>query len=223
MQDCDNIIHMYPNKKSTEQYTSRFTQEHFNEHTRISKSRDNFEKWKSGVNFKTNRKIKIGGKLHETIKYDNFIILVDDQFILFNELDNINCDLYLDETQKIKKNVHEHNQLVDIMIIKINSLKYWNDYVEFNGIKYGIPIVHNNIHRSNDCFGNIVKDYHESCKCSTCEFWTGCGNMGTQYYACDKCNYTYHEKLEKKRTPLKLIKFKGTIKPKIPIRDVILK
>jgi len=47
------------------------------------------------------------------------------------------------------------------------------------------------VHRENNCFGSIMKDYHEECTCHNCENWTRCGSGGTQYYKCDKCDYKY--------------------------------
>jgi len=78
------------------------------------------------------------------------------------------------------------------IICKIKLLEKWEEYILFEGTKYGIPYVYKNTHRENNCLGLIIEDYYERCSCHCCEDWGGCSNpTGTQYYKCKKCNYKY--------------------------------
>ena len=80
---------------------------------------------------------------------------------------------------------------------KIQKLEDWNDFVEFEGKYYGIVKVYNNIHRENNCLGEMVfyKEEYKRCNCNSCENWLyGCSNpRGTylRYYKCNKCNCEY--------------------------------
>lgn len=178
----DKIIRGYPIKKDIGLYTNRYTQYDFYKYDDIKKNPENYEKWKLGINYKTNRKIKIGGKIHNQIGDEKLYTKKID-------FDKINIEQYLNETEDIKKTVISFNDLVDHIIIKINLLEKWEDYIEFDGKKYGINYVQNNIHMENNCLGIMEKDYFRKCTCSSCENWYGCGNEGTQYYKCNKCNY----------------------------------
>ena len=67
----NNIMRKYP---TTKERASRYNKEDFEKYKEITKSMENYEKWKIGINHKTNRKIKIGGKTHEQLGYENFYI-----------------------------------------------------------------------------------------------------------------------------------------------------
>lgn len=86
----------------------------------------------------------------------------------------------------------ECNKKIRNIIIKINKLEKWEDFILFEGNKYGIRKVLDNIHRENDCCGKIIiisKVYTE------CVSVNGvCGHQCGQYiitYKCSKCNYTF--------------------------------
>jgi hypothetical protein len=66
-------------------------------------------------------------------------------------------------------------------------------YILYNDIKYGITSIHNFIHRDNNCFGKIIKDYWQSYRCNRCESWNYSDHSGTQYYKCSKYDYKYNE------------------------------
>lgn len=137
---------------------------------------DDYKKWKSGINYLTNRRIKIGGKTYKNIK-NKFNIRINGSHFdieLLDYFNSINLDLYIKEIDNI-----------DDVIKQINLLEKWNDYVLYSELKYGIPSVYNYIHRYKDCNGTISTRY-ESCSCNRCESWGGCGSSGTIYY-CTKC------------------------------------
>lgn len=70
------------------------------------------------------------------------------------------------------------------------NFESWSDYIDINGILYGVREFGDKKHMKNDCFGS--KTYWETsrqCTCSTCENWYGCGNdiIYNSGYKCDKC------------------------------------
>ena len=194
----DNIIRKYPTIKDERLYKDRYNKEEFEKYKEITKSIENYEKWKIGINYKTNRKIKIGGKKHIQFGYENFYIkhgtLYDCySYILFTKLDGINIDLYIQDTEKLKEEILSHNAKINELICKINKLEKWNDFVEFEGIKYGIQKIYNNIHRGDDCNGNINKT--EVCvrECRECRgttsFTEPCRCEYKTNIECVKCGY----------------------------------
>ncbi len=196
----DDINRCLPHKKLFYRYPLRHDKIVFDEYKIMINNKviqENYKKWKNGINFKTNRKITIGGKIHDAL-IDTFMVGRDHR-VLFEELNDIDEDEYMKKTKIIndkidKKNIsiEKYNELICDVSIKINKLKKWNDFIIFEGDKYGIPSVFNNIHRENDCFGKIKEENYESCQCHCCENWFGCSNpAGTQYYKCEKCDYKY--------------------------------
>tara|TARA_Y100000389_G_C17302060_1_gene433475 strand:- start:108 stop:689 length:582 start_codon:yes stop_codon:yes gene_type:complete len=182
----DNILHKYPILKDERLFTDRYTKENFEKYTQINL--ENYEKWKIGINFKTNRKIKIGGKTHIRLGYENFYI----KGFLFTKLNDINIELYIQETERLKNEILSYNLKVPEIICKINKLEKWSDFVEFEGIKYGIQKVYNDIHRENDCNGNINKEI----VCWECRWCRGsasfiepCRCSYTTNIECVKCGY----------------------------------
>jgi hypothetical protein len=193
----NNIIHQYPLIKDERLYKDRYNKEEFEKYKEITKSIENYEKWKIGINYKTNRKIKIGGKKHIQFGYENFYIkhgtLNSYSYIIFTELDNINIELYIQDTEKLKDEILSYNVKVNELICKINKLEKWNDFVEFEGIKYGIQNIYNDIHRENDCNGSINKT--EVClkECRECRGATSFTELCRCEYKtnieCVKCGY----------------------------------
>jgi hypothetical protein len=197
------VIRNYPNKRNLLKYPLRFNIDVFDKYKEFLNNTDlqnNYNKWKSGINYKTNRKIKIGGEVYNQLKY-NFIIHFDNREVLFDELNGIDFDNYLLETDNIYKEIDEqniiinnYNNKINIIIEQINKLEKWCDYIEFEGNNYGIPKVYDNIHREYDCLGNFIEDYYTNCTCHLCEDWRGCTNpQDKQYYKCDKCNYEIYK------------------------------
>uniref|UniRef100_A0A6C0JF32 Uncharacterized protein n=1 Tax=viral metagenome TaxID=1070528 RepID=A0A6C0JF32_9ZZZZ len=193
----DKIIRKYPELRYEE---DRYNKEDFERYEEITKRIDNYEKWKIGINYKTNRKIKIGGKTHEQFGYENFYIKrgtsYSYSYVLFTKLDNINIELYIQETEKLKKEIQEYNSQIYEIISKINKLDKWSDFIEFEGKKYGIVgKVLNNIHRENDCNGIMEFYKNEEYECKGCRdgmafngsYSCGCSNK--EIYKCNKCDY----------------------------------
>lgn len=186
------ILRQSPPRKDERAYTDRYTRHDFERYKEITQNLENFEKWKLGINPSTNRKIKIGGLKHQEIESAFTIYHGRTSFFLFTKLDGLNMDLYMDETENIKQAIDKYNANVSAVIREIHALQRWDDYVAFEGGHYGIPSVHADIHRENDCMGVVVETHYERCRCHSCEDWGGCSNpTGTQHYACEKCGYRY--------------------------------
>lgn len=194
----DNIIRTYPILDDERIFKDRYTKKDFEEHAYITKSVGNYEKWKNGINYITNRKIIVGGKTHQSIGYKNFYI----KNALFTKLDGIDTEVYIRDTEGINQKIQKRNKEVQETICKINLLETWEEYVIFEEQKFGIPNVYNNTHRENDCLGSFVEYSYDSCNCRTCENWGGCSNpKGTQCYKCVKCNYKHSITIEYSKNP----------------------
>lgn len=156
------IERQYPTKKREKTYPKRYNNsvfEKLNEINGDTELQNDYKKWKDGINYKTNRKIKIDGKIHRELK-EKFMI----EGVLFDILNSINSHEYLQETKKINNEIDienatikNYNKKVDSIIEKIHKLEKWNDFIVFEGKYYGITSkVLNNIHLENDCFGEMM-------------------------------------------------------------------
>ena len=61
----------YPSERQEKSYPERYNNalfERLNEINADKKLQNDYKKWKDGINYKTNRKIKIGGKIHRELK-----------------------------------------------------------------------------------------------------------------------------------------------------------
>lgn len=195
-----HIIRIYPKHKELLFYPTRLQNKDFDNYKNLLNNDKllsaKYEKWKNGINYTTNRKININGKIHNDLK-SIFIIKCEGKYILFDKFINIDFKKYLTETKNIyddikhkNKETTEYNDNIDKIIMDINNLEKWDDFIEFESIKYGLPKIVNNIHKENNCSGEILDDIHEICCCNRCENWTGCGRNGTQHYKCNNCSYS---------------------------------
>jgi hypothetical protein len=85
-----------------------------------------YTKWKSGINYKTNRQIEIGGKHHRNL-VDKFMIRYPYNYIdghcfgkhpaLFAYLVDIDVNSYLQETERIKISIEEFNYKLNNEIV----------------------------------------------------------------------------------------------------------
>ena len=133
----------YPRKKYKKNYPLRWNNSVFEKLNQMIGDRElqnNYKKWKQGINYNTNRKIKKGGKLHRKLE-SNFRI----NGTLFENLLNIDQPFYLQKTDEIKRAIdlendaiEKYNKEVDDIIEIIKRLKSWDDFVIFDGMKYGL-------------------------------------------------------------------------------------
>ena len=92
-------------------YPNRYTKllfEKFNELKNDEKFQNNFIKWKNGINYKTNRKFVNHSKIYKDQLYE-FSIKYEHGSILFSELEKINQDDYITETELIKSDINIKN------------------------------------------------------------------------------------------------------------------
>lgn len=153
------------------------------------KNNERYQKWLSGINPNTNRKIDINGRLYKKIGKEFIYIHQDPR----NKIQDI--QLYSTETDNLlyqyeneRTSIDKYNNAVQTVNEKIKSLKY-NEYIELCGIKYGIPKYYNNICRVNDCLGEFESEYIP-CGCHSCEDWNA-GHEGKTKLRCKKCNIEY--------------------------------
>jgi hypothetical protein len=183
-----DIIRSYPVRQENIPYPTRFDRYRLRQ-TLDPKFQADYFKWKSGINPETNRKIGIYGEVHKRLR--NIYDVIDavktqhiniEQYILCTESLNREVD-------KLNSDILRRNQRIDDLVREIKLLKHWEDFIVFEGQKYGVPCILDKVHRQDNCMGCMVKSRYESCSCSTCENWHGCGRGGTQYYVCDTCNF----------------------------------
>jgi hypothetical protein len=200
VKELPNIERDYPTKKREKNYPERYDYsvfEKLNEMNTNIELQNDYKKWKDGINYKTNRKINIGGKIHNELKQK---FMIDRYYgVLFDTLNNINAKEYLQETEKNNKKIDvenvvikDYNKLVDSIIEQIQRLEVWNEFIEFEGKFYGITSkVLNNIHLENDCFGEMVFMNEKTEYYSNDRPFGNCDDSETTYliYKCNKCNY----------------------------------
>jgi hypothetical protein len=88
-----------------------------------------------------------------------------------------------------EKNQHlvAWNERIKQLEKEVMALTRWDEYVEFEGTKYGFPYeTWNSVHRKNDCMGTVFSKF-EYCGCHRCEDWGGCGRSGTTTETCSIC------------------------------------
>jgi hypothetical protein len=159
----------------------------------------NYQKWKLGINYKTNRKIKIDGDTHK--KIDCFHKNIFGDSIYIDDVININQGDYLKETFEMEKDIankneeiKRYNDIVKSVIDKIKNLQKWDDFIEFEGKYYGlVNKVRNNIHIENSCNGEMI--FIETKREFVFRDRPFCYTEDTDYeydvYECRNCNFTH--------------------------------
>tara|TARA_Y100000389_G_scaffold13821_1_gene12271 strand:+ start:6820 stop:7431 length:612 start_codon:yes stop_codon:yes gene_type:complete len=163
---------------------------------------NNYQKWKDGINFKTNKNIKIGGDTHK--KLDCFYQYIRGfGRVYIDDMININQEDYLKETIEIvkdisnkNKEIHKYNDIVKSVIDKIKNLEKWDEFVEFEGKCYGlVNKVKNDIHIENDCNGKMI--FIETKREIVCRDRPFCYTPDTDYeydvYECSNCKLIYNK------------------------------
>lgn len=194
IEEPQKIKRQYLFHRHEKEYPIRYNNavfEKFNEMNSDTALQNDYKQWKTGINYKTNRKITIGKKLHRELR-EKFMISYSHNYrvgyetrssVLFEDLTNINSDIYLQETDKINNDIDiensvikDYNKTIDSIVEKIKKLESWDDFIVFEGKKYGlVNKIKKNIHMENNCYGKMV--YLESGiysfhKCSKCNYET---------------------------------------------------
>ena len=110
-------------------YPLRYSKIAFDEVHRMlqnDETQDDYVKWKSGINYETNKNIEIGGQIHKQLA-DKFMIQYPYNYIqghcfgkipvLFVDLVNIDVNSYLQETDQIKSEIDEFNSNLNNEVI----------------------------------------------------------------------------------------------------------
>ena len=199
-----NIIRTYPKYKDRLKKPKRFNIEHFETFNKMIDDKDlmsNYQKWKLGINYKTNRKIKMGGDTHK--KIDCFHKNIFSDSIYIDDVININQGDYLKETFEMEKDIankneeiKRYNDIVKSVIDKIKNLQKWDDFIEFEGKYYGlVNKVRNNIHIENSCNGEMI--FIETKREIVCRDRPFCYTADTDYeydvYKCSNCKYIHYK------------------------------
>jgi len=196
-----DIIRTKPQTINYVEYPKRHSSEklqELNEMVNNVELKNMYDNWNLGINIITGRKIKIGGAVHKRIKY---------KFQLFDICNNvfeyplIDIDKYLSDSDRINKqisienkSIKDYNEEVYICNSKVKLLTDWNDFVEFDNKKYGLPYIDKDVHLYNNCYGKINK-INSTCesKMGNCRPFMNEPDIDyiTETYECSKCLYTY--------------------------------
>jgi len=214
-----DIIREEPIKKIKKEYPNRYNKNVFDKYNEIISNNNLLNQYKlleKGINYNTNRKIKINGKKYNELiskfkinyKHDNGNGCVYHNNILFKNLENINVDLYLRETEKIYKEISTYNREIDTynkeideINIKINLLNNWNEYILFENKKYGVNTnIINDIHIGNNCNGHMIflkidtgYVFNDRPFCNYED-----KEITYEYYKCNKCDYEFKKEVNRK-------------------------
>lgn len=203
------IERIYLSHKIEKCYPDRYDNavfEEFNKMNSDTQFQNDYKKWKAGINYKTNRKIKIGGKTYKELEKSRFSIKLTLNhrfwgFISFDELKNIDAVKYLEETEKIKHEIDienagikDYNKKIDIVVEKIKNLESWDDFVEFEGKKYGLIYkTKNNIHIENNCLGKMIFIEERTEYDIAASLYKNDRETTYKITKCNKCNYEHKE------------------------------
>jgi len=200
-----SIIRKNPEYKNKYNNPNRFYESDFETFNKMIADVDlmnNYKKWKEGINYKTDRKIKLKGDTHK--KLDCFYqykggfgrVYIDDMI-------NINQEDYLKETIEIAKDIRgkndeidKYNDIVKSIIAKIKNLEKWDEFIEFECKCYGTDDkVKNDIHIENACSGEMI--FIETKREIVCRDRPFCYTADTDYeydvYSCNNCKFLYNK------------------------------
>jgi len=117
-----------------------------------------YQLWKRGTNPQTGRKVQVGGRTHARV---GRMFRTGSCGWPFEVLEGIDQAQYNTETARLVSEhrreveaVRAYNEERDAAVEQIGRLK-WNETVMFDGVHFGIPEVHYDIHRRDDCMGRM--------------------------------------------------------------------
>lgn len=149
----------------------------FDEFEKLKKDEEflkKFNLFEQNIDYRTGEKIIPKSNLWEELKKEFIITLpCDSKFnIYFGDIISYENGEYYRIDGRITT-IKNYNKEANIIGTYIAELKYWEDYVMFDGDKYGIPTIFNSIHREDNCFGKFI--------------YVGEHVSGGFVYSCDKC------------------------------------
>lgn len=167
------MIRRYPKKYGKCLYN--YSKEFLNKYISLKNDKEflrRFNLFEKCINHRTGRAITKNSKTWKEIEKEFILRDFDNysrcDYVYFGDM-NINHEEELKEHEKvIEKNIiiQGKNDRINTVVDEINKLGSWNDYILFEGEKYGIPSVIKSIHKEYDCFGYIMSTTHNpSCRC----------------------------------------------------------
>lgn len=200
-QECVYICRVRPTYCRNRGYPTRFSPEQFElyiQKVADTQFQEDLRLWEAGVNYETRRKIKIGGPTHKSLS-NKFTLYKAIQSII----ESIGESAYNDETLRIRHEIDTHNAEAKAKQIeweelgpRFGRLRSWYEFVEFDGQRYNFTpkIDNHNVHRENDCFGNMQIHRKEEHECRNCagrsSFYSPhCSCSSLTVWMCDKCDF----------------------------------
>lgn len=202
-------------------YKSRYSESEIlkyeQELKRVENNREKYDTVLSGVNYKTGRPIYVGGPTYKRLIKElqcigckrrknnyKFECIGHCFYHIAQNMRSQSKEEYLAETIKLKSEAEQieleerkaairYNAQVDEVKSRIALLKNWDDFVEFEGVKYGMPPKKG--HFTHDCDGPF-EQYTTSCSCNSCENWGHCNSPTIHVTRCVKCGYQTKERRE---------------------------
>jgi uncharacterized coiled-coil DUF342 family protein len=189
------IIREYPVYKELIPLTNFYKNSNKNNLLKIVCSIE-YKKWSAGINPNSGRKISKKGNIYKKIGYKNnyFQAQAFEKDTLNNEYSYIDkkiSQVYM-KKHRINNEIKQYNRCINFIRKTINELP-WDKYLIFQGKKYGCPKIVKNIHKENDCNGEVkiiisLKNNCRLCKLPKC--WNHPQPQST-------CNYKYSYKCQK--------------------------
>jgi hypothetical protein len=166
----------------------------------------------------TYRKIKIDGYRHTelmtslyTFRYlrdamvnDGWTISSITEYVNKSNITIAKLQKEYDDAEVIRKQYNadlnklweDHRPKLEADILALDD---WNKFIEYDGIKYGLPPFVGDTHRYNNCMGKPITKT-EWTECHLCADWNGCGGgcrHERDYLGCDLCGAYFPESTRK--------------------------
>lgn len=214
LREFPKVEPVYPPKREVvrKNYTMcRYQQCHFDEYDKITPEiRQNYVTLTTGLNPESGRKVHVGSVLYKKlcVKYK-----INNELFIY--MDNLNKEEYLEETRRLEQKSEddyiteqqyaeaeytmikskidtECENKTNFLRKRILDLR-WDEFVEFEGKRYGVPRVLGNIHREKNCKGilkpiEIIGDHID--ENMTCENWLlteEAKTADTYLWKCNRC------------------------------------
>lgn len=170
-----------------------------------------YQQLMSGVNFETGRKIQKDGPTYRALE-ERLLRGYPSNIEMYMKIstDKEEREKYIAERVKDRKDDADKAEQWNKSLLQLENdvdlLTGWNDFVIFEGVKYGTRRkVINDIHIENDCNGKVVMINYEKTKnkikyCTDSYCYASmnqaddCVYQITEYFKCDKCGHVLEQK-----------------------------
>jgi hypothetical protein len=196
-----DILRDYPKINVLIQHVERYTVKELDAMRLIAEDqyiKKDFYTWKGGINPETGEPINVIDPRNKHLSkkygyyniYGRYMYLGDIYKIAETDMAN-----YEKETKKIRGKLYfeaikrdKQNRRILAIRKQIKELSSWSDFVIFEGKKYGLPHVVNDIHRTANCGGEIKEILLRP--------WDGqrpIQETYVKYQICEKCKMSYRK------------------------------